>query len=143
MIDSFRDDYFFLSNYFTAPIEENGVTYPTNEHYFHAHKSSIVSQNILIAHAATPGEAKRLGRKCKMRPDWNTYRLEVMRNGIHLKFTQHPELAEKLLATGNEELIEGNTWNDKFWGVCDGVGENNLGKILMEERERLKNDNSK
>ena len=54
------------------------------------------------------------------------------------KFTQNEELKKKLIDTGDATLIEGNTWNDTFWGVCNGVGENNLGKILMKIREELK-----
>ena len=53
------------------------------------------------------------------------------------KFKQNPELKQKLLETGNQELIEGNTWNDTFWGVCNGQGQNWLGKILMLARSEL------
>jgi hypothetical protein len=55
---------------------------------------------------------------------------------IRLKF-QNPGLKAKLLATGNQELIEGNTWGDCYWGVCEGNGQNHLGKILMQVREEL------
>ncbi len=54
------------------------------------------------------------------------------------KFTQHSDLGEQLLATGDAELIEGNTWNDTEWGICNGIGDNKLGKILMRIRKILK-----
>jgi hypothetical protein len=47
-------------------------------------------------------------------------------------------LKQLLLATGDKELIEGNTWGDTFWGVCNGIGQNHLGKILMAKRTELK-----
>ncbi len=53
------------------------------------------------------------------------------------KFTRHFDLREKLLATGDRKLVEGNTWGDTFWGVCRGNGKNHLGKILMKIRAEL------
>lgn len=49
-----------------------------------------------------------------------------------------PKLRSQLLSTGTAELVEGNWWNDRYWGVCNGRGENHLGKILMRIREELK-----
>ena len=79
---------------------------------------------------------KRKGRRVKLRSDWEQVKTTVMREVLGIKFLD-PELSSKLLATGNEELIEGNTWNDRFWGVCRGSGRNVLGKLLMEIREDL------
>jgi predicted NAD-dependent protein-ADP-ribosyltransferase YbiA (DUF1768 family) len=56
---------------------------------------------------------------------------------VYLKFANHPELLKQLLATGDEELVEGNGWGDRFWGKVDDIGENNLGKILMGVRREL------
>jgi predicted NAD-dependent protein-ADP-ribosyltransferase YbiA (DUF1768 family) len=78
-----------------------------------------------------------MGRSVKLRPDWESIKLDVMETAVRIKFTD-PELAAKLIATGDEELIEGNWWNDTFWGVCNGVGENHLGKILMKVRADIK-----
>ena len=83
------------------------------------------------------GQAKRLGRRVELRSDWETVKIEIMRQVLKSKFTHNPELREKLIATGNTELIEGNNWNDRFWGVCRGVGKNHLGKLLMEIRAEL------
>ena len=62
-----------------------------------------------------------------------------MKKILYSKFAQNPYLAYGLLATGNEELIEGNTWGDKIWGQVNGEGQNLLGKILMEVREEIRN----
>ena len=60
-----------------------------------------------------------------------------MYNICKIKFTQNPNLGKLLIETQNEEIIEGNDWDDTFWGVCNGEGQNNLGKILMQIRKEL------
>lgn len=71
------------------------------------------------------------------RPDWEEVRISVMEDVQMEKFRQYPELAKKLVATGDAELIYGNTCGDTYWGVFEGEGENNLGKVLMKVRDRL------
>lgn len=78
-------------------------------------------------------KSKRLGRQLDLRPDWDTYRFVVMRLLLYRKFSD-PRLGQLLLSTYPHELVEGNDWNDTFWGVCRGRGENHLGKMLMEIR---------
>jgi predicted NAD-dependent protein-ADP-ribosyltransferase YbiA (DUF1768 family) len=73
-----------------------------------------------------------------LRPDWREVREEVMEVGLRQKFRQNPELLQKLLDTGDAYLEEGNTWNDRYWGVCRGVGQNKLGHLLMKLREEYK-----
>ena len=136
MINSFEGKYAFLSNFYEHPISEGSLTFPTNEHYFQAMKTLDLTERIAIARAATPGQSKRMGRSVKLRSDWEDIKLSVMETALRLKFAD-PELAAMLKATGNEELVEGNWWNDTFWGVCNGVGENNLGKLLMKIRAEL------
>lgn len=85
-----------------------------------------------------PSEAKRLGRRVKLRTDWEDVKENIMYEICMAKFTQHQKLRMMLLNTKNATLIEGNTWGDKVWGQCDGVGENRLGKILMRIRSELK-----
>ena len=136
MINSFDGKYAFLSNFYEHPISNGTLTFPTNEHYFQAMKTTDHATRVTIAHASTPGEAKRMGRKVDLRPDWEEIKLQVMETALRLKFAD-PELAAMLKATGDEELVEGNWWNDTFWGVCNGVGENNLGKLLMKIRAEL------
>ena len=137
MIAIFDNEYAFLSNFYESPFEVDGITYPTVEHFFQAMKSKDVEGRKKIAAAPTPGKAKRLGRTIELRKDWEEIKVAVMKFGLAQKF-RIPELREKLLATGNEELIEGNWWGDRFWGVCDGVGENYLGKLLMEVRQEIR-----
>lgn len=137
MINSFEGEYAFLSNFYEHPISNGVITFPTNEHYFQAMKTLEDDERLAIARAETPGKAKRMGRSVKLRSDWESIKLDVMETAVRIKFTD-PELAAKLIATGNEELVEGNWWNDTFWGVCNGVGENHLGKILMKVRADIK-----
>ena len=66
-------------------------------------------------------------------------KLQLMERLLLKKFDDnHPQLQQMLLATGEEELVEGNYWGDVYWGVCNGVGENHLGKLLMKIRDQLK-----
>jgi len=88
-----------------------------------------------------PGDAKRFGRRVKLRKDWESVKIQVMREFVFQKFKEHLSLRIQLLATGEAELIEGNHWGDKFWGKTEdgfGGGSNYLGRILMEVRETLK-----
>lgn len=131
VIDSFTGDYRFLSNFY---VETDGLT---AEHRFQALKTVDPEEQAAIMMADTPGAAKRLGRACTLREGWDDIRIEVMVRVVTEKFHNDPALMYKLLETGNAELIEGNTWNDTYWGVCNGVGENMLGKILMTLRDAV------
>ena len=138
MIDKFNGEYRWLSNFYPAVILYKGDVFPTSEHAYQAMKTFHPEEYEQIRAASTPGKAKRLGSRVTLRPDWDNVKLGLMLEIVTAKFREHPELAEKLLATGDEELIEGNTWNDTFWGVCDGKGKNYLGRILMLIREELR-----
>jgi len=137
MINRFNGNYAFLSNFHASPITYEGIQYPTAEHAFQAAKARTQEEKQYIAGLASPGLAKRAGRKVKLIENWDQKRVEIMTEIVRLKFTQNPELAQQLLDTGDDELIEGNTWGDTFWGVCDGVGFNHLGSILMQIRSEL------
>ena len=142
MIVEFDGEYAFLSNFYDSPIFYEGITYPTNEHFFQAMKTLDIETRKAIAAAPTPGAAKRMGRHVSLRPDWEQVKVDVMRTGLMLKFTD-AALAEKLLATGDEELVEGNWWHDNTWGNCHCTecsrkgGRNLLGMLLMELRKEL------
>jgi ribA/ribD-fused uncharacterized protein len=137
-IDSFKDDdTAFLSNFWPQPFVYDGVLYPTSEHAFQAQKTLDPAQRKIVASATSPGIAKRLGRTIALRPDWEAVKLDVMYEVLRAKFSD-PDLAKRLLATGNAELIEGNWWGDRFWGIYLGEGENHLGKILMRIRDELR-----
>ena len=137
VIDSFRGKYFFLSNFFEAPVIYDGITYLNNEAAFQAQKTLVNKERLSFA-MLNPSQAKKRGRAVSLRPDWEDVKLDIMYNICKAKFTQNETLKTKLLKTGDATLIEGNTWGDKIWGQVNGVGENNLGKILMRIREELK-----
>lgn len=146
MITNFKGDYAFLSNFFAAPVLYNGVTYPNNEAAFQASKTQDLEARMKFA-KMNPSQAKYAGRRVFLRSDWEIIKLRVMYEICRNKFTANPILAEKLLATGDELLIEGNTWNDRYWGAVaskDPIsilayeGENWLGRILMRVREELR-----
>ena len=145
MINQFSGEYAFLSNFYPSPLtfkdgEEEFVA-KTVEHYFQYMKTPSMEEGIEILNAATPGEAKRLGRKCYLRKDWDNIKYEVMYRALKMKF-KDPELRAKLLATGDEFLVEGNAWGDRYWGVCGGRGLNKLGQLLMIVREECRRDDN-
>jgi hypothetical protein len=142
MIDQFDGGYAFLSNFWPGPVVLDRVTYPTVEHAFQAAKTRNRHERESIAALPTPGAAKRAGRKVTLREDWERVKVGIMEELVRQKFAD-PELAGRLLATGDEELVEGNTWNDRFWGVCRGQGLNELGKILMRVRAELREQSSR
>jgi predicted NAD-dependent protein-ADP-ribosyltransferase YbiA (DUF1768 family) len=130
-ITDFHGQHNFLSNFFPVAIEYNGLTYPSVEHAFQAQK-------------VTDHGIHR--RKLKLREDWETVKMSVMGELLRIKFAQ-PYLRYQLVGTGDAELIEGNTWGDKYWG-CIWVGpdpgpghwhgENHLGKLLMKIRAEVR-----
>jgi len=142
IITSFTGDYRFLSNFWRVPITYDGNTYPTVEHAYQAAKidprcARYKTVCCDIRNAPTPGEAKRMGRRVQMRTDWHNMKLVIMRELVAQKFTKFPLLITKLVTTAPATIVEGNSWNDRYWGVCDGYGENHLGRILMEIRTGL------
>lgn len=141
MIDKFDGKYRFLSNFWKCVVEYNGIIFPSVEHAYQARKC-ICPVMWWFFLSITAGQAKRLGREIPCRSDWEAIKIGVMRDLIKRKF-KNPELRWLLFETGTQELVEGNTWGDIFWGVCNGVGENWLGKILMEEREEIRKEYAK
>jgi len=137
-IDKFSGNYRFLSNFYPAIIIHHGITYPTSEHLYQAAKTTDFELRKKIAALPTPGNAKRAGRNLKIRANWDDIKVVIMKQIVLMKFKQNPKLISMLTATGNAYLEEGNTWGDKFWGVCGGVGENHLGEILMDVRSYFK-----
>lgn len=138
-INSFRDEYDFLSNFYMARVDlPNGECYPSSEHAYQAQKTLDVGERLHIACLEKPGQAKREGAAVTLRSDWDLVRVRIMFDIVLLKFEQHSDLAAKLIATGDKLLEEGNHWNDKFWGTVDGKGRNVLGNILMSVRSILR-----
>ncbi len=145
MIDCFDGHWAFLSNFYWHEVEFEGITYPTNEHFFQAMKTLDVDERRAIANCRTPGQAKRMGRRVALRSDWEKVKEDVMFEGLCLKFSDE-QLADWLLETGDEYLEEGTTWHDNEWGNCSCskckniVGKNKLGKLLMRVRELVKEE---
>jgi ribA/ribD-fused uncharacterized protein len=136
------DEYGEFSNFAPYPIALDGERWPTTEHYFQAQKFEDGVYQQKIRKANSPMLAARLGRdrKQKLRRDWESVKVAVMRKAVLAKFNQHEELLQLLLATGDAELVE-HTENDDYWGDGgDGSGKNMLGRILMEVRESLRNE---
>lgn len=137
----------FLSNFWPATVMHGGIVFPTVENFYQAMKVDKTDMNTRRQfQSISPAEAKKKGKQIQKRKDWtNNMALEVMLYGLRAKFAEGSELAEKLLATGEQELIETNYWHDTFWGKCTctnhaGNGENKLGILLMQVREELKNN---
>jgi len=155
IVSEFRNDYHFLSNFFPATLIWKDVEFPTSEHAYQWAKTLIPEEQDYILYniqdngngpvksPTTPGQAKRRGTEVHLRDDWNQIKVEVMREILLAKFTQNWGLRQKLLATEDAFLIEGNTWHDNYWGSCvckpcGNKGSNVLGALLMSVRTALK-----
>ena len=134
----FKEDYRWLSNFVPVEVEYEEMKYPSVEHAYQAAKSKDVTWREFCAMEESPGKVKRGSRRIEQRADWEQIRVEVMRNLLEQKFSQEP-YKSLLLETGNTYLIEGNTWDDTFWGVDlrTGEGYNVLGNLIMEIRRTL------
>ncbi len=147
MIDSFTGRWFFFSNFYPIIIDHQGIKYPSVEHYYVAMKIKddqmidgrfipFIDCREMLSKIPKAADVKRIGRSLKIRKDWDVIKLSIMEWGVREKFKDE-KLSEMLLSTIGEEIVEGNFWNDTFWGVCNGKGQNNLGKILMMIREEI------
>jgi ribA/ribD-fused uncharacterized protein len=147
VINSFRNEYFWLSNMTRVWVILDDVRYPSTEHAFVAGKTLIPAEREPLL-ALKPGEAKRYGGSkagnLTLRPDWMQVKYDLMLNLLRQKFVNNSEFRRKLLATGDSVLIEGNTWHDNDWGDCScgrcasTPGQNNLGRLIMQVRQELK-----
>lgn len=142
-ISAFRDDYDFLSNFYPCSIAYQGLWYQNAEAAFQAQK--CVNEEDKQTFCGLPAaKAKRHGRQVMLRPDWESVKIGLMEKIVKAKFVQNPHLAKRLFATGERQIVEGNTWGDTFWGVDirTGKGENHLGRILMQVRSELEGYNN-
>lgn len=135
-IDRFIKNYYFLSNFYQSEMEYGGIVYQCAEAAFQAQKVTDDAKKQEFANLLG-NQAKALGRKVELRSDWEDVKLDIMNNVLYAKFTQNESLKQQLLDTGDAMLIEGNWWGDQYWGVCGGIGENHLGKLLMNLRALL------
>ena len=142
MINFFKDEFRFLSNFASVTVFLDGWQFPSVEHAYVAAKTLDMITRHDIQCCPTAGKVKRLGRKIEIRPDWDEVKLDVMKNLTRQKFNQEP-FKSALLATGDVFIREGNNWGDQEWGQTlnengEWVGKNMLGKILMDLRAELR-----
>lgn len=142
MIDAFRGNNRFLSNFWGCRVPFEGVVYPSAEHAYQAAKTLSLASRELIQAAPSAANAKTLGRVVRIRPDWEEVKVSVMLDILRSKFLHEPQRSS-LIETGNQQLVEGNTWHDNFWGACScrscqpATKHNWLGRLLMQVREEL------
>ena len=152
IIEAFRNEYDFLSNFYVAPVTWRGQKFSTSEHaYQWAKTSDPAEQKTILIYVmesgyempTTPGQAKSAGKVVTKRDDWEATRVDVMYDILKAKFTQNWDLRQRLLKTGEAELIEGNSWHDNDWGACrchdctKKEKTNFLGMLLMRLRTEL------
>ena len=135
-IKSFKNDYYFLSNFFPCFIEYEGLIYPNAECAYQAAKTEDINIRKYFTVMDNAMEARRWGNQLDLRSDWDKIKYDVMNKILHVKFST-PYLREMLLSTEEAYLEEGNTHGDRYWGTVKGSGENNLGKLLMNIRREL------
>lgn len=136
-IKRFRDEHRWLSNFAPVAITLQDRTYPSVEHAYMSAKNNSADWKRFCADSGnSPGQVKRRSRTITICANWHEIKLEIMQQCLLQKFSQEP-YRTKLLMTGNAYIEEGNTWGDTFWGVCNGKGENNLGKLIMQIRADL------
>jgi N-glycosidase YbiA len=137
IIGVFKDEFFFLSNMYLIDIVYNGIQFNSVEQAYQYHKTASSKEQMKILKCTDPKATKKVAKTFKyVREDWKDVRLNIMYNLLWIKFND-PLLKEALLLTKGYELVEGNWWGDEFWGVCNGVGENYLGKLLMKVRNEI------
>lgn len=131
-----------LSNFWEAEVRISGLYWKSVEHYYQAMKTTDLSERNTVWAAKTAGHAKKFGRRVSLRPDWDSIKLLVMRQALERKFVAGTPEGKYLLATKDRLLIEGNDWNDTFWGVDlkSGTGANWLGFLLMARRAQLRGE---
>jgi len=140
---STKDQYGGFSNFSRHPFELDGKQWLTTEHYFTAQKfpgNEAYQEKIRLE--KSPMVAARLGRSRAqpIRPDWEQVKDELMKAALLAKFRQNKDIREILLSTGDAQLVE-HTKNDRYWGDGgDGSGKNKLGLLLMEIREKLRQE---
>ncbi len=139
---SATDEYGCFSNFSRHPVRLKGKLWLTSEHYFQAQKFPETPAEDKVRKCGSPMEAAKMGRdrSLPLRKDWESVKDNIMREVVYAKFTQHDQLKKTLLETGDAKLIE-HTANDSYWADGgNGKGKNMLGIILMEVREKIREE---
>lgn len=138
-----EEPYGCFSNFSKHGFEVDGIYYKTSEHYFQAMKFVHSPEDMeAVRRTSTPKLAASIGRDRNrpLRADWEEVKDDIMRQAVLRKFETHADIRDILLATGNQAIVE-NAPGDRYWGIgADGTGKNMLGKILVEVREKLRQD---
>lgn len=143
MIKEFKNQYFFLSNFYECPIYYNKLVFCNVEAAFQAQKAIDEKEQYKFINL-NASQARKLGKTIVLRKDWEEVKDNIMYEIVKRKFTVNKELQQKLIDTKDEELVEGNWWHDTYWGMDSktGIGKNKLGKILMKVRGEVKSSNA-
>lgn len=132
MINEFTGKYRFLSNFYPVWVTFEDAQYPSVEHAYQAAKTTDFNSRLpFMEGVVTANEAKKLGKKIKLREDWEQVKVPIMLSLLREKF-QQPKFAKLLLSTGDKELIEGNWWGDIWWGYVKGLGKIGLANYLCK-----------
>ncbi len=141
MIWDFHNDYYFLSNFYPCRVVYEGFEYLSTEAAFQAAKTLDAAQRMPFREM-TAAESKRAGKLIPLRANWDIVRNQIMEDILKIKFSTWEHLNKKLIETKGTYLIEGNWWNDNYWGFCfcdkcKGIPKTNmLGQLLMKVRDK-------
>lgn len=129
---NFRGELAFLSNMYKTNIYFEGQIWPSAENIYQSFKTNNELERSIFV-TMTPQQSKAYWKSAPIRnPSFMVNRLEYMKLALEAKFNQNPFLLSKLCELPDERITETNTWGDTFWGTCNGVGEDHLGKLLKE-----------
>jgi len=141
MINEFKGDYRWLSNFEAVTITIDGVSYPSVEHAYMSYKSNDPEWKKFCMDANnTAGDVKKKSREVKLVDNWDNLKFTVMSLCLTKKYEQEP-FRSRLIKTGTQNIVEGNYFGDTIWGVdlkyTPNIGENHLGRMIMKVREDL------
>lgn len=138
-----------FSNLYRRDIQFEGETFATSEHAYQAGKARKPAVRKWLMDAPSPALLAMAAHGLyywDVAPGWSTKKFDRMRSVLRAKFTQHADLRELLLSTGNARLVESATVDNevnRLWGEVNGVGRNMLGTLLMNLRTELRGNNKK
>lgn len=141
MIVEFQGENRWLSNFATADVEYQGLTYPSVEHAWIASKTEDENIRKTFTNPGLhPATVKKLGASITPSQYWKANKVGIMRELLISKYSKDP-FKTTLINTANDYIQEGNWWGDTFWGFCleRKEGENVLGGLIMEIRYELIN----
>jgi ribA/ribD-fused uncharacterized protein len=142
VINNFRGYHAWLSNMYNCDIEFMNHKFKSVENAYMFAKNPNNEEWLNKCLSMSPGDVKKASKLISIREDWDSVKLSIMYELLKQKFTQEP-FRTNLIETRNENIVEGNRWNDTFWGVdiknTPNVGENWLGRLIMDIRTKIKN----